>query len=54
MNIHHGLRLGAPSVAGHQNLSAWQARLAKRPSFATVITEMAAADRELSHPVPRR
>lgn len=52
MNIHHGLRLGAPPVSGHQNLSAWRARLAKRPSFAAVIAEMAAADRELSHPVP--
>jgi len=52
MNIHHGLRLGAPPVTGQQNLSAWHARLAKRPSFATVIAEMAAADRELSHPVP--
>jgi glutathione S-transferase len=52
MNIHHGLRLGAPPVSGHQNLSAWHARLAKRPSFAIVIAEMAAADRELSHPVP--
>jgi glutathione S-transferase len=52
MNIHHGLRLGAPPVSGHQNLSDWHARLAKRPSFATVIAEMAAADRELSHPVP--
>jgi glutathione S-transferase len=52
MNIHHGLRLGAPPVAGHQNLFDWHSRLAKRPSFATVIAEMAAADRELSHPVP--
>jgi glutathione S-transferase len=52
MNIHHGLRLGAPPITGHQNLSAWHSRLAKRPSFATVIAEMAAADRELSHPVP--
>lgn len=52
MNIHHGLRLGAPPVSGQQNLSDWHARLAKRPSFATVIAEMAAADRELSHPVP--
>ncbi len=52
MNIHHGLRLGAPPVSDHQNLSAWHARLAKRPSFAAVIAGMAAADRELSHPVP--
>ncbi len=54
MNIHHGLRLGAPPVSGHQNLSDWHARLSKRPSFATVIAEMAVADRELSHPVLRR
>ncbi len=52
MNIHHGLRLGAPPLSGHENLSIWHLRLAKRPSFATVIVEMAAADRELSHPVP--
>ena len=52
MNIHHGLRLGAPPLSDHQNLSAWHLRLAKRPGFATVIAEMAAADRELSHPVP--
>jgi glutathione S-transferase len=54
MNIHHGLRLGAPSAAVQENLSAWHARLSKRPSFATVIAEMAAADRELSYPVTRR
>ncbi len=54
MNIHHGLRLGAPPVSAHQNLFDWHARLSKRPSFATVIAEMVAADRELSHPVPRR
>lgn len=52
MNIHHGLRLGAPPLSDHQNLSAWHLKLAKRPSFAKVITEMAAADRELSHPAP--
>lgn len=52
MNIHHGLRLGAPPLSNHSNLSAWHLRLAKRPSFATVIAEMAAADRELSYPVP--
>ena len=52
MNIHHGLRLGAPPLADHENLSAWHLRLAKRQGFATVIAEMAAADRELSHPVP--
>jgi glutathione S-transferase len=52
MNIHHGLRLGAPPVSSHQNLSAWHSRLSKRPSFSAVIAEMAAADRELSYPVP--
>jgi glutathione S-transferase len=54
MNIHHGLRLGAPAVSDHLNLSAWHAGLAKRPSIAAVIAEMAAADRELSYPVSRR
>ena len=52
MNIHHGLRLGAPPLVDHENLSGWHSRLAKRPSFATVMAEMAAADRELSDPVP--
>ena len=52
MNIHHGLRLGAAPLAGHENLSTWHSRLAKRPSFAKVIAEMASADRELSHAVP--
>ena len=52
MTIHHGLRLGAPPVSDHRNLSDWHARLSKRPSIATVISEMAAADRELSFPVP--
>jgi len=52
MNIHHGFRLGAPPLVDHENLSVWHSRLAKRPSFAIVIAEMAAADRELSHPVP--
>lgn len=54
MNIHHGLRLGAPTVSRHQNLSTWHLKLSERPSFAIVIAEMAAADRELSHPVLRR
>jgi glutathione S-transferase len=52
MTIHHGLRLGAPPVSDHRNLSDWHARLSKRPSIAAVISEMAAADRELSFPVP--
>lgn len=52
MNIHHGLSLGAPPLVDHENLSTWHLRLTKRPSFATVIGEMAAADWELSHPVP--
>ena len=54
MNVHHGLRLGAPPLANHPNLLAWYARLAQRKGFATVTGEMAAADRELSHPVPRQ
>jgi glutathione S-transferase len=51
MTIHHGLRLAAPTLDDHPSLSAWHAVLAKRPPFATVMAEMAAADRELSWPV---
>ncbi len=50
--VHYGLRLGGPPLAGHPNLSAWYSRLAERRAFATVIAEIAEADKELSHPVP--
>lgn len=52
MVIHYALRLGGPPLAGHPNLFAWYVRLAERPAFASVIAGIAAADRELSHPVP--
>ncbi|MBC8036812.1 MAG: glutathione S-transferase family protein [Rhizobiales bacterium] len=52
MVMHYALRLGGPPLASHPNLSAWYARLAERPAFAAVVAEIAAADRELSHPVP--
>ncbi|MGH6854672.1 MAG: glutathione S-transferase family protein [Aestuariivirga sp.] len=52
MVIHYALRLGGPPIASHQNLSRWYSRLAERPGFAAVLAEIAAADRELSHPVP--
>jgi glutathione S-transferase len=45
------LRLGGPSVADHQALNEWYARLSRRPAFAIVAGEIAAADRELSYPV---
>lgn len=43
-------RLGAPPAAEHTALAAWFARLSARPAFATVVAEMAAADRALSYP----
>ncbi len=52
MVIHYGLRLGGPPLAGHGNLAAWYSRLKERPAFAAVTAEIAAADRELSYPVP--
>ncbi len=54
MVVHYGLRLGGPSLAKHEVLSKWYARLAKRPSFKKVLLEIAAADNELSHPVTMR
>jgi len=51
MVIHHERRLGGPPLVGYPKLEAWFSRLAGRPAFATVMAEMAAADRELSLPV---
>ncbi len=52
MVFHYAQRLGGPPVSKHENLAPWYSRLAARPAFAKVIAEIAAADRELSHPVP--
>ncbi len=52
MVVHYAVRLGGPPPGLHQNLQAWYARLADRPAFAAVLAEIAAADRQLSHPVP--
>jgi glutathione S-transferase len=52
--LHYGIRLGGPSLASHQNLEAWYQRLLLRPGFALAVREIAAADRELSHPVAPR
>jgi glutathione S-transferase len=45
-------RLGGPSLGQLAALSGWYARLLERPAFARVATEIVAADRELSEPVP--
>jgi glutathione S-transferase len=52
--LHYGIRLGGPSLASHQSLEAWYQRLLLRPGFALAVREIAAADRELSHPVAPR
>jgi glutathione S-transferase len=49
MAVLFGIRLGFPPV-GFPALEAWHARLARRPAFATVTAEIAAADRVLSYP----
>jgi glutathione S-transferase len=54
MVLHYGLRLGGPALANHPNLEAWHQRLSLRPGFASVVEEIAAADRKLSHSVAPR
>jgi glutathione S-transferase len=44
-------RLGGPSLRGHEALAGWYARLSARPAFAKVVSEILAADAELSAPV---
>lgn len=51
MIVHWTLRLGAPGLAATPNLRRWYRELAGRPSVAVAIAAIAAADRELSHPV---
>jgi glutathione S-transferase len=41
-------RLGGPSLDRFSALSDWYERLGRRPAFAGVVAEIAAADRELS------
>lgn len=54
MTVHYALRLGAPAATEQQALAAWYAPLRARPAFATIVAEIAAADRELSYPVGSR
>jgi len=51
MIVHYAVRLGGPPIARLGNLSRWYYQLAERPAFAAAISEIAAADRALSHPV---
>lgn len=44
-------RLGGPSLKHHPALKSWSERLGGRPSFAAVVAQIRAADRELSAPV---
>lgn len=52
MMVHWALRLGGPPIAGLANLRHWYGILSDRASFKQVVAEIAAADRELSYPVP--
>jgi len=51
MPVHYSRRLGGPPLRAHPRLAAWYERLAKRPSFAGILADIAAADAELSLPV---
>ncbi|MBM6580584.1 glutathione S-transferase family protein [Microvirga sp. BT689] len=51
MTVFWARRLGGPSLKGHDNLAAWYARLSMRLAFARIVSEILAADAELSAPV---
>jgi glutathione S-transferase len=51
MTVFWTRRLGGPSLSGYENLAAWYARVSRRPAFAKVVSEILAADAELSAPV---
>jgi glutathione S-transferase len=51
MQVLYVQRLAGPGIEGYPGLAAWYSRLTARPSFARQLTEIAAADRELSFPV---
>ncbi|KLK94138.1 glutathione S-transferase [Microvirga vignae] len=51
MTVFWTRRLGGPSLKEHGSLASWYARLGERPSFARIIAEIRAADRDLSAPV---
>jgi glutathione S-transferase len=51
MTVFWTRRLGGATLRGHEALTAWYARLEERPAFARVISEILAADAELSAPV---
>jgi glutathione S-transferase len=51
MMVFWTMRLGGPVLDGHRALARWYQRLASRPAFARVTSEIIAADRDLSAPV---
>jgi glutathione S-transferase len=51
MAILYSQRLAGPALSDYARLSSWYLRLSTRPTFASVISEIIAADRELSVPI---
>ena len=51
MAVLYSLRLGGPTLDRHRALASWYTRLNQRPAFSGVVSEILAADRELSAPV---
>lgn len=51
MAVFWARRLGGPSLRGHDALAHWYARLAARPAFDRAVSEILAADAQISAPV---
>jgi glutathione S-transferase len=51
MPVLYALRLGGPAFDAHPALGSWYKRLLKRRAFSTIVSEILAADREMSAPV---
>ena len=51
MAVLYALRLGGPPIDRHLELRRWFKELSSRPAFAAILSEVAAADRDLSTPV---
>ncbi len=54
LTVLYTIRNGGPGLGRHDHLRLWYELLAARPAFSGIITEIAEADRALSHPVERK
>jgi glutathione S-transferase len=54
LTVLYTMRNGGPGLGRHAHLRRWYEMLAARPAFSGIVTEIAEADRALSHPVERK